>query len=229
MWPFGKSVAQRVQEDMDRYAVLKDMPVAVSEKNGTVFFQGLVPNQAAIALLTSVAEGVSGVKAVDTSGLSIEQHQSVPPVAEAEFAKAVQSSALAKKVYAAIKANGELADDPIEVLQSGSNVILRGAVDNQHEHNLAVQIAQGVAGVGAVEAKELTVQAAAKSKFQEAQKAPVNIPDAWHIVKPGDTLSAIALKYYGDASKEAYMRIAKANNLANPDLIRVGQKLQIPL
>ena len=42
----------------------------------------------------------------------------------------------------------------------------------------------------------------------------------------GDTLSAIAKRFYGKASE--YRKIASANNLANPDLIHPGQVLTIP-
>ncbi len=47
-------------------------------------------------------------------------------------------------------------------------------------------------------------------------------------VVSGDTLGAIAKKYYGNAG--AYMKIFEANRdiLDNPNLIKVGQKLQIP-
>jgi nucleoid-associated protein YgaU len=45
-------------------------------------------------------------------------------------------------------------------------------------------------------------------------------------VQPGDSLSKISKQFYGDASK--YMTIAKANNLADPDKIKVGQELFIP-
>ena len=47
-------------------------------------------------------------------------------------------------------------------------------------------------------------------------------------VDAGDTLGAIAQKYYGKASE--YMKIFEANRdiLDNPDLIKVGQKLKIP-
>ncbi len=49
-----------------------------------------------------------------------------------------------------------------------------------------------------------------------------------HLVAKGDTLSAIAKKYYGDANK--YMKIFDANKdqLKDPDKIQVGQKLRIP-
>lgn len=50
----------------------------------------------------------------------------------------------------------------------------------------------------------------------------------WHEVKSGDTLSKIAKQYYGDAS--LYMQIFEANKdqLKDPNLIKVGQKLRIP-
>ena len=47
-----------------------------------------------------------------------------------------------------------------------------------------------------------------------------------YTVKSGDTLSKIAKEFYGDANK--YMDIAKANDIANPDLIKPGQELKIP-
>ncbi len=47
-------------------------------------------------------------------------------------------------------------------------------------------------------------------------------------VKAGDTLGAIAQRFYGKAS--LYPKIFEANRdiLNNPDLIKVGQKLKIP-
>lgn len=50
-----------------------------------------------------------------------------------------------------------------------------------------------------------------------------------HDVVSGDTLSALAKRYYGDASK--YNRIFEANRdqLSDPDKIKVGQKLKIPM
>jgi nucleoid-associated protein YgaU len=48
----------------------------------------------------------------------------------------------------------------------------------------------------------------------------------YYTVQKGDTLWAIAKKYYGDGNK--YTEIAKANNISNPNVISVGQKLLIP-
>ena len=50
--------------------------------------------------------------------------------------------------------------------------------------------------------------------------------DQTYTVQPGDTLSKISKQYYGDANK--YPKIARANNLEDPDKIKVGQRLVIP-
>lgn len=59
------------------------------------------------------------------------------------------------------------------------------------------------------------------------EEAPVEEERVYEVVS-GDTLGSIAKKYYGNAG--AYMKIFEANRdiLDNPNLIKVGQKLQIP-
>lgn len=47
-----------------------------------------------------------------------------------------------------------------------------------------------------------------------------------HVVARGETLSGIALEYYGEAS--GWRRIADANKIRHPNQLRVGQKLTIP-
>jgi nucleoid-associated protein YgaU len=47
-------------------------------------------------------------------------------------------------------------------------------------------------------------------------------------VQPGDTLSAIARRFYGDASLHPRAFEANTNQLSNPDLIFPGQVLRIP-
>ena len=47
-----------------------------------------------------------------------------------------------------------------------------------------------------------------------------------YTVKPGDSLSKISKIYYGDANQ--YLKIAQANNIPDPDKIKVGQQLRIP-
>ena len=54
-------------------------------------------------------------------------------------------------------------------------------------------------------------------------------PEAqYHDVVRGDTLSAIAKKYYGDANKYPVIFEANKTMLTHPDKIYPGQKLRIP-
>jgi nucleoid-associated protein YgaU len=47
-----------------------------------------------------------------------------------------------------------------------------------------------------------------------------------YTVQSGDSLSKIAKHFYGDAQK--FTVIARANAIDNPDLIKIGQELEIP-
>jgi LysM repeat protein len=73
-------------------------------------------------------------------------------------------------------------------------------------------------------------------RVQEPQAAPPVQPptppktgeETTYVVQSGDTLSALAQRFYGKVS--LYPKIFEANRdiLDNPDLIKVGQKLRIP-
>ena len=49
-----------------------------------------------------------------------------------------------------------------------------------------------------------------------------------YVVKAGDTLSKIAQEFYGDASRWNEIFEANKDQIADPNLIRVGQELRIP-
>ncbi|RJF71295.1 LysM peptidoglycan-binding domain-containing protein [Deinococcus cavernae] len=134
-----------------------------------------------------------------------------------------EQSKIAKAVLSAIRSNGELSDDPIDVLQSGKSVILRGAVDNDHELRLLEQVARAVSGVAGVDTSGVKVTVGTK---ELAKEKDTESGDTVYTVKSGDTLSEIAQKYYGDAME--YKKIAHYNNISNPDLIQPGQKIRIP-
>jgi nucleoid-associated protein YgaU len=68
--------------------------------------------------------------------------------------------------------------------------------------------------------------AAAAAAAPPATAAPAAPAQQTYTVVRGDTLSAIAKRFYGKASD--YKKIASANNIANPDLIHPGQNLIIP-
>ncbi|QIS15845.1 LysM peptidoglycan-binding domain-containing protein [Nocardia arthritidis] len=60
-----------------------------------------------------------------------------------------------------------------------------------------------------------------------AEEVPPPPPAAQtYTVEPGDTLWAIAERFYGDGNR--YQEIANASGIANPDAINVGQVLTIP-
>jgi LysM repeat protein len=48
-----------------------------------------------------------------------------------------------------------------------------------------------------------------------------------YTVQSGDSLSKISARFYGHAGK--YNEIAQANNMDNPDLIKVGEEIKIPV
>lgn len=70
-------------------------------------------------------------------------------------------------------------------------------------------------GLGWVRAEDLS---SASENIQSQER--------YYTVVKGDTLWGIAQKFYGNGSR--YQEIAKANNIANANLIHVGQKLLIP-
>jgi nucleoid-associated protein YgaU len=66
--------------------------------------------------------------------------------------------------------------------------------------------------------KEVAKQAEAHAKAEE-----------WtHTVVPGDTLSGIALKYYGEASRWPEIYAANKGLIENPSMIYPGQTFVIP-
>lgn len=90
--------------------------------------------------------------------------------------------------------------------------------------------------INQIQVEKPPAQAAGASLPPTAGASPASAPGVTaaanepriHAVVAGDTLSGIAKKYYGDASK--YPRIFDANRdqLNDPDKIKVGQRLKIP-
>jgi len=123
-----------------------------------------------------------------------------------------------------IKQHIEISLNPIKNLDvqfDDGTVTLCGECMSQPDRDRAVLVAGNIEGVEKVVANELTApppkpeEPEPKSEIYEIQK--------------GDSLSAIAKRYYGDAM--AYKRIFEANRavIENPDRIYPGQKILIPL
>lgn len=83
--------------------------------------------------------------------------------------------------------------------------------------------ADGGAGAGVTPAPEEPVPA----PEPQPEPAPEPEPEArTYTVESGDTLWAIAERFYGDGNR--YQAIAEASGISNPDLIHPGQVLTIP-
>ncbi len=51
--------------------------------------------------------------------------------------------------------------------------------------------------------------------------------DQEYTIKPGDNLSKVSQHFYGNANK--YQQIAQANSISDPDKIKVGQTIKVPV
>ncbi len=106
------------------------------------------------------------------------------------------------------------------------------SLESQEEENerlkaLAARQAQAGAAPGNTE-RTIPARGAAQP---EAASAPAANFIAQHTVTDTDTLSHIALKYYGSAAQAAWMHIYEANKEtigANPGILRPGLVLNIP-
>jgi nucleoid-associated protein YgaU len=93
---------------------------------------------------------------------------------------------------------------------------ISGSAASQEAMEKAVLMAGNVKGVSEVKADNLATP-------------PAQQKVEYYVINKGDTLSAIAKRYYGKAND--YPKIFEANRevIKNPDLIYPGQKIRIPL
>ncbi len=113
-----------------------------------------------------------------------------------------------------VEAAGAKVDD-LSVAYSDGVVDMAGTAASAEEKERAVIAAGNIKGVEEVQANDL--------------KAPAQTEDVdFYTIESGDTLSALAKRYYGDAMQ--YTRIFEANRgiISDPDKIYPGQKIRIP-
>lgn len=239
MWPFGKSAQARFEEALRDQALTQPLGLTVDVRKKVAYVTGTVPHERYGNLIAAIGAGINGIERVDVGGLTFSAPETGPAAgaaAPASSGKAYASaakgaapadaedpSALAKAVLERWRADAHLANNPVDVLQKGSTVVLRGAVDSDAEVERAKALAAAVPGVTGVDAHALQAIADAS-----ALNVTDDDGDVVYTVRSGDTLSHIALRYYGSAGRGAYMKIAEANGIADPNRIRVGQQLKIP-
>ena len=95
-----------------------------------------------------------------------------------------------------------------------SLVAVSGTAPDQATREKILLAAGNVAGVAEVENRMSVARTEPEAQF--------------HTVERGDTLSAIAKKFYGDANKYPVIFEANKPMLSHPDKIYLGQMLRIP-
>lgn len=146
----------------------------------------------------------------------IEKAEAAPQATAEPTTTPQDLNAKAAQAIAAYIEKQNLAITHLQVAFDGATsvVTLKGEAANQEAAEKAVLCCGNVRGVDKVDNQLTVAESATEARF--------------HDVERGDTLSAIAKKYYGNANQ--YMKIFEANKpmLSDPDKIYPGQKLRIP-
>jgi nucleoid-associated protein YgaU len=131
-------------------------------------------------------------------------------------AKLFGGSAKADEISTAVKTTG-LDPSTVSFDKTGDTVKLKGEVMSQEEAERMILAIGNTVGVAEVDTSELMIK-----KAEPAAE--------FYTVAKGDTLWAIAEKFYGKGHGAKYTEIVKANSppVKNPDLIQPGWVLRIP-
>ena len=81
--------------------------------------------------------------------------------------------------------------------------------------------------------KQTAVEADSKFSFIPADSAatkPITpVANEQYVVKAGDTLESIVIRFYGSFDMSRVNAIQDVNKMANPNALSIGQKLIIPM
>lgn len=83
--------------------------------------------------------------------------------------------------------------------------------------------------------KKSAVQTSGKFSFIPADSSvskkaePISLANEEYVVKEGDTLESIIIRFYGTFDMNRVSAIQEANKMANPNALSIGQKLIIPM
>ena len=150
------------------------------------------------------------------------------PAASAEDAAKAETDRKVAALTKEVRALG-LNDSNVKLGLRGDTVTIEGRGADRETLEKLILAVGNIEGIARVEA-DLPDEPAAEGDKPKLESASVSSSSGpvFHDVQKGDTLSAIAKKYLGDANK--YMAIFEANKpmLTDPDKIYPGQKLRIP-
>lgn len=140
---------------------------------------------------------------------------------EKMFKKAQES----KKPIRFIASNGITDDISVMVLVKGVEAIERAGEEG--DKYLAFTLLEYKAATKRFVAVQTATAVVKQEEASEAQVSPAVTENKTHTVESGDTLWALAKRFYSDGNQ--YPKIAAANpSIKNPNLIYVGQVLTIP-
>ena len=113
--------------------------------------------------------------------------------------------------------------DGLVVVVEGELVTLAGVAQDYPTREKAILIAGNVEGIAQVNADQLLTME------QISQENVREIPEEiFYTIEKGDTLWAIATKFYDDGSKYTHIVDANLEVIKNADLIYPGQAIRIP-
>ena len=126
-------------------------------------------------------------------------------------ADGAKDGTLAQRAAAALDGVGGLDGATLELALAGDKAILKGEVVSFKQRRSAERALGAGEGLSAVDSSGVSILARTKGTT--------------HVVQQGETLSHIAMAYYGESSLSKL--IEQANNVTSKNL-RIGQELKIP-
>ena len=117
----------------------------------------------------------------------------------------------------------ELPVDGLTVEVNDDTVTLAGIAQDYPTREKAILIAGNIEGIAQVNAEQLvTMEQISEENIREIPE------EIFYTIEKGDTLWAIASKYYDDGSKYTHIVDANIEVIKDADLIYPGQAIRIP-
>ena len=132
------------------------------------------------------------------------------------------SEAIKNEIESSFK---ELPVDGLVVEVTDETVLLTGVAKDFETREKVILIAGNVEGIAQVNADQLVTLQMINNDSEESVAIPEEI---FYSIEKGDTLWAIASKFYDDGSKYTHIVDANIEVIKDADLIYPGQTIRIP-